>query len=320
MPVTYTYPYIQYGGLWTASQQADAKAAGTWPSPPVPKLYGWGYNAFGNLGLGNTTDYSSPKQVGTLNTWTNVATAYHSLVVQSNGTLWVWGRNQNGQLGLGNTTYYSSPKQLGALTNWSQVSCMNNHSMAVKTDGTLWSWGYGVQGQLGLGNTNSYSSPKQIGALTNWLSVSAGFYSSYAIKTNGTLWAWGQGAFGQLGFSNTNYYSSPKQVGALTNWAMVSGKVYFTPPTATLLDLPKGSQVIPNHLLSRQEIAFATMSKGSRQSRTENLSGQLSEIGSILKGLPIHQINMDERGFEKFIRTEKRTTKILNNKFPQSFS
>ena len=33
------------------------------------KLYGWGLNSNGNLGLGNTTDYSSPVQVGALTTW-----------------------------------------------------------------------------------------------------------------------------------------------------------------------------------------------------------------------------------------------------------
>jgi tape measure domain-containing protein len=96
-----------------------------------------------------------------------------------------------------------------------------------------------------------------------------------------------------------------------------SGKVYYTPPTATLLDLPKGSHVIPNHLLNKQEIFYASNSASSAQKAAPNkMESQLSEIGSILRGLPIHQINMNERGFEKFVRTEKRTTKILNNQFP----
>jgi tape measure domain-containing protein len=95
-----------------------------------------------------------------------------------------------------------------------------------------------------------------------------------------------------------------------------SGKVYFTPPTATLVDLPKGSQVIPNHSLSRQEVFLAN----HYANRTTSISGspvvgKLDELGSILKGLPITQLNMDERGFEKFIRTPRRSTKILNNRF-----
>ena len=98
-----------------------------------------------------------------------------------------------------------------------------------------------------------------------------------------------------------------------------SGQVYYTPPTATLLDLPKGSQVIPNHLLSQQEINYASMSRGANIGNpNQGITGKLTEIGSILKGLPIYQINMDEKGFHKFIKTENRTTKILNNRFPST--
>jgi hypothetical protein len=94
-----------------------------------------------------------------------------------------------------------------------------------------------------------------------------------------------------------------------------SGKVYFTPPTATLVDLPKGSQVIPNHALSKQEIYWGSMQSGKQASSGSPVVGEIRELGSILKGLPITQLNMDERGFEKFIRTPRRTTKILNNRF-----
>jgi len=93
-----------------------------------------------------------------------------------------------------------------------------------------------------------------------------------------------------------------------------SGKVYFTPPTATLVDLPKGSQVIPNHALSKQELFYASRYSGGSQA-SNPMYGKLDELGSILKGLPITQLNMDEKGFEKYIRTERRTTKILNNRF-----
>lgn len=94
-----------------------------------------------------------------------------------------------------------------------------------------------------------------------------------------------------------------------------SGKVYFTPSTATLVDLPKGSQVIPNHALSKQEIYWGSMQSGKQASSGSPVVGEIRELGSILKGLPITQLNMDERGFEKFIRTPRRTTKILNNRF-----
>lgn len=94
-----------------------------------------------------------------------------------------------------------------------------------------------------------------------------------------------------------------------------SGKVYFTPPTATLVDLPKGAQVIPNHALNKQELFLANHYASRVSSTASPVVGEIRELGSILKGLPITQLNMDERGFEKFIRTPRRSTRILNNRF-----
>ena len=225
MPVTYTYPYLQYGGVWTTSQATDAVASGTWPVPPSPHLFGWGLNTYGQLGLGNTTNYSSPKQVGSLTNWLNIASSTYSLLaVKTDGTLWGCGSNGQGQLGLGNTTNYSSPKQVGSLTNWKTIYGSYVSTYAIKTDGTLWSWGLNATGQLGLGNTTYYSSPKQVGLLTNWSTLSAvGSFGAAAIKTDGTLWTWGQNYQGCLGLGNTTNYSSPKQVGSLTNWVSLSG-------------------------------------------------------------------------------------------------
>lgn len=95
------------------------------------------------------------------------------------------------------------------------------------------------------------------------------------------------------------------------------GQVYYTPPMATLVDLPKGAQVIPNHALSRRELFLAgSLNEKKPGSPNSDLGHKLDRIGGILEGLPVHQVNMNEKGFEKFIRTPRRTTKILNNQFP----
>lgn len=187
-------------------------------------LFAWGRNNYGQSGLGNTTDYSSPKQVGALTAWSKISKGTtFSAAIKTDGTLWSWGYNRGGQLGLGNTTDYSSPKQVGGLTNWSAISGNGqSHFLAVKTDGTLWSWGNNYFGALGLGNTTAYSSPKQIGALTAWSRVAGNNHFSVALKTDGTLWTWGRNNVGQLGQNNTTGLSSPVQVGALTTWLTVS--------------------------------------------------------------------------------------------------
>ena len=189
------------------------------------ELYAWGGNAYGELGLGNTTYYSSPVQVGALTTWTKVSAGNQfSVAIKNDGTMWSWGYNGQGQLGLGDTTERSSPVQIGALTTWASVSVGGNFALAIKTDGTLWSWGSNTTyGQLGLGDTTNRSSPVQVGALTTWAKVSMGFGNySIAVKTDGTLWGWGKNNFAQLGLNNTTDYSSPVQVGALTNWSKIA--------------------------------------------------------------------------------------------------
>lgn len=218
---------VQYSGSWSLSSVANAVAAGTWPPPPGPALFSWGYNNNGQLGIGNRTNYSSPKQVGSLKKWAYVAAGQQgpSFAIKNDGTLWSWGFNSVGQLGLGNTANYSSPVQVGSLANWSVISTGTQSTIAIKTDGTLWTWGGNSGGQLGLANTTNYSSPKQVGALTNWLKV-AGSYAMQAtmlvIKSDGTLWGWGANTGGQIGLGNRTNYSSPKQVGALTNWLNIA--------------------------------------------------------------------------------------------------
>ena len=136
-------------------------------------LWAWGVGSSGVLGLGNTTTYSSPKQVGGLSTWSKVSIGnLCSFSIKTDGTFWSWGQNNYGQLGLGNTTDYSSPKQVGALTTWSKVSAGRYNAFAIMTDGTLWSWGNGYAG--GHGDTTARSSPKQVGALTTWSEVAGG--------------------------------------------------------------------------------------------------------------------------------------------------
>jgi len=188
-------------------------------------LWAWGKNADGQLGQGNTTDYSSPVQVGALTTWLQIAAAPYGEVVgavKTDGTLWTWGYGYKGSLGHGNTTSYSSPVQVGSETYWADYAAGIKSGAATTTGGKLYAWGYGVYGQLGLSNTTDYSSPVQVGALTNWSKVYGGKYCYAAIKTDGTLWTWGSNDDGKLGIglaTSTSSVSSPSQVGSLTTWA-----------------------------------------------------------------------------------------------------
>ena len=194
------------------------------------KLFAWGDNGGGSLGLNNTIARSSPTQVGT-DSWSSISVGFNTngsrLGIKADGTLWAWGANDAGQLGLNNRVSNSSPTQVGADTNWKMVASGNRvggrFTIAVKTDGTLWSWGENANRMLGLNNSISRSSPTQVGSGTDWSYVAVATETSAAIKTDGTLWIWGANNGGAIGLNSAIDRSSPVQVGTDTNWGIVSG-------------------------------------------------------------------------------------------------
>ena len=219
-----TWSYIEGGG--EAPRFFALKTNGT--------LWGWGRNdGAGGLGLNDSTNRSSPTQVGSGTNWTRPRTGGDSTgfsgALQTDGKLFTWGSNNQGRLGHNNTTSYSSPKQLPGTWASFEVCGSNyiNAAMGVKTDGTLWTWGWSEEGALGLneGGSTNYSSPKQVGSDNTWdtgdYKIAMGNAITFGIKTNGTLWAWGLKSYGALGTDDNTNYSSPVQVGSNTNWDKV---------------------------------------------------------------------------------------------------
>jgi hypothetical protein len=126
-------------------------------------LWAWGWNLYGQLGDGTTTDRYTPVQIGTDTNWTAIAAGSgHTIGLKNDGTLWAWGYNYYGQLGDGTTTDRYTPVQVGTDTNWTAIAAGDNHTIGLKSDGTLWAWGYNNYGQLGDGTTVDKSSPVQV--------------------------------------------------------------------------------------------------------------------------------------------------------------
>ena len=187
-------------------------------------MWAWGYNGYGQLGQGNTTNVYSPVQVKSANGspyLTDIieiaAGSYHNLALAKDGTVWAWGYNRYGQLGNGKTSNSSLPVKVKIgggsvdLTGVVSIAAGYYNSFAVRKDGTVWAWGYNNYGQLGLGNDANGTTAQQVvgGAsgsqyLTDIVEVKAATWHTLALKANGTVYAWGYNGYGQLGSAGSN--------------------------------------------------------------------------------------------------------------------
>ena len=124
-------------------------------------LYAWGYNAQGQLGLGDTVKRPTYAVVSS-KIWQQIcACDNHSLALDENGYLWGWGDNSNGQLGLGDTSERLIPT-LMSYKKWRRAATGKNHSAAIDEDGYLWTWGSNSNGQLGLPDAGTQLRPVKV--------------------------------------------------------------------------------------------------------------------------------------------------------------
>ena len=144
-------------------------------------LWAWGGGGAGQLGQNSQTEYSSPIQIGSENTWRYLMSSGFSnfMATKTDGTLWAWGgQNDYGQLGQGDTNKRSSPVQIPG-TNWYVPHGGANYNLCTKTDGTLWATGSPQYAAIGLNqgytNANPSKTTVQCGG-DGWIEAKLNFY------------------------------------------------------------------------------------------------------------------------------------------------
>ncbi len=190
---------------------ARAGAAGT------AILESWGYNAYGQLGNGTTTNSTTPGPVSLPAGVTAVAAAAggdHSLAIGSNGTLYAWGQNGYGQLGNGTTTASLTPVPV-LLPNGvhaTEIAAGAFDSIALASDGNVYAWGDNSLDELGNGSAAANSSTPVVVSLPTGIVVRAiaeGQFHSLALTSTGAVYGWGFNNDGQLGHGDKLTPSTP---------------------------------------------------------------------------------------------------------------
>lgn len=168
-------------------------------------VHSCGNNAYGQLGVGSTTNASRFAQLPVLSNVVEIAggreqyTAYFART--SSGQLYSWGYNGDGQLGDGGTTNatIATLRTGGSLAGKTIAKIYGStaYAMAIDTLGNLHAWGSNPYGQLGNGTFVNQFTPVQV-VTADAEEVYIGQYDygvTYLKKKDGSLWACGYGEY-----------------------------------------------------------------------------------------------------------------------------
>lgn len=170
------------------------------------EVYSWGYNEYGQLGLGHNKPVDIPTKIVGLQNVKEIFTGYdNSYFIMNNGTIYACGRNDYGQLGLGfissgtdPNTYI--PKEIPYLRDIATMEVPDSLTLsariyAIDKYGNVYGWGdnkYAGYRVLGIKEEiDKISTPTKIPNLSNIMKISCMEEQNFAISNDGDLYVWG---------------------------------------------------------------------------------------------------------------------------------
>jgi alpha-tubulin suppressor-like RCC1 family protein len=217
-------------GLWP--DQITAISAGAGHSLVLNfqgRVYSFGYNGHGQLGLGKKGNKDSPtlipiscpqmEEIIAISAGT-----FHSLILNDQGQVLSFGANKDGRLGLGDQKGRLAPTLIESFEKIDPpgsarvvaISAGGRHSLFLTHQGQVFSCGYNRYGQLGLSDDASRLVPTLIDSLENRkiIAISAGGTHSLLLDSRGRVFSFGNNHYGQLGLKKNgrNLLSCPDKV------------------------------------------------------------------------------------------------------------
>jgi RCC1 and BTB domain-containing protein len=119
-------------------------------------VYGWGYNSFGQLGIGNDYNHNIPTKITSSEgvIFLKIACGpHHSLILSTVGDLYAFGYNTCGQIGNGNTKNQIIPVKVNNYEKFVDIACVSKLSVALSENKLCYFWGEC--------NNENISSPKE---------------------------------------------------------------------------------------------------------------------------------------------------------------
>lgn len=189
------------------------------------KVYTFGGNHFGQLGLGDTDDRSTLTELEHESLQNKrileiSGRACFVGIATDKNEVFLFGLNNFGQLGSGHSKNLNVPTKINVpsleLYQYAKLCCAGVHTVIVTGNNEIWVCGYNTYGQLGINTKDDSFKPveltvfKEKGKVIK--DVICGDYHSIFHTEEGELWSCGKNTQGQLGLDDTNPRTTPHRI------------------------------------------------------------------------------------------------------------
>jgi len=192
------------------------------------KLFAWGDNTYSQYtdDFGDVYSAQVPIIMFASGVKSIAAGAFHSLILKTDGKLFVCGDNSSYQTGT--LVQPTVAPGIELMTGVTSIIAGEYTSFAIKSNGSIWVWGSNYCGKLKPVLSDFCVSPFQIE--TSGTGVAAGQYHTTILKSDGSLSTLGDNLFGQYGNGTITSKNqlTPKQVTAFGNVNSVSNGISFS--------------------------------------------------------------------------------------------
>lgn len=241
------------------------------------RLFSWGRNNYGQLGLDSTTETTAPAPTKNeacpsidspnfTQGWMVVGGGSHTLALDYFGGVYSWGWNNRAQLGHSGTNNVMVPQTVSSggthVRGASDLAAGDEFSLALISNRTILAWGDDVRGQLGYDPVdNIFNTPPVYtgvpqtvvglsgrgSVLPSIAGIAAASKHALAIDIAGNIFGWGDNTYAQLGNGSTGGFSR-KPVKINDSESALIAKVEYTgntktPSVATGFFLPVGHYI-----------------------------------------------------------------------------
>lgn len=221
---------VAAGGLDDATNSYGLAFGHTCALTTDGAAYCWGWNGYGQLGDGSTTDQSVPIAVTGGRAFSSVvargartcgltpsgaafcwggqpllqsdrsfvalaAGGYHDCGLTTGGAAYCWGENYSGQLGNGRSgsLYANDAGFVSGGLSFVTLTAGTYHTCGLVTTGAAYCWGDNLYGALGIGSTmDSSDVPVPVSGGRKFVALEAGYYHTCALTDAGAAYCWGE--------------------------------------------------------------------------------------------------------------------------------